>query len=54
MRSRSGDRKSKPFLFSLGVSVLRVKGDGPYSRRDLDGGRREQAPCRKEESRAHR
>lgn len=52
-RSRSGDRKSEPFLFSLGVSVLRVKGNGPYSRRDLDGGRRERVPCRREERVKH-
>ena len=40
-KKRSEDRKSELFLFSLGVSVLRVKGNRPCSGRDLDGGRRE-------------
>lgn len=52
-KKRSEDRKSELFLFSLGVSVLRVKGNGPCSRRDLDGGRREWVPRRRQERAEH-
>lgn len=47
-------QKERTVSFFFGGFCSESWGDGPYSRRDLDGGRREQVPCRKEESRAHR